>query len=388
MVRSFNFTRIPNIVFGSGSRKRIPGIVKGFGNNIILVTGKKSFLSGTRGHKILNELKNNGIRFEIVGISNEPTPEDVDNAVNMLKGSNIECVLSIGGGSVIDAGKAISAMATVEGSVKDYLEGVGELNHPGTKIPFIAMPTTSGTGSEATKNAVISMIGENGFKKSLRHDNFVPEYAIIDPELTINCPPEISAPAGMDAFTQLVESFLSVKSSIMTDALALNGIEKLVNSIEITVRNGSDIKARENMAYAALLSGITLANAGLGVIHGFAQPLGSLFPIPHGIVCGTLMAPANEISLNKVLEEENTRILNKYARLGSFINCNLIKEHELASAFIQYLNELTEKLRIPKLSRYNINESHFDRVIQSTDLKNHPINLNHGDLRQILTLRV
>ena len=165
------------------------------------------------------------IKFQKVVVNSEPSPELVDETVQKYSAEKIDVVVSIGGGSVIDAGKAISAMLNTSGSVREYLEVVGNKEHPGTKVPFIAVPTTSGTGSEATKNAVISKLGKDGFKRSLRHDNLVPDVALIDPELTLNCPPDITAAAGMDCFTQLAEAYLSGKSNDYTDALATRRLQ-------------------------------------------------------------------------------------------------------------------------------------------------------------------
>ena len=190
----------------------------------------------------------------------------------------IDVVLSTGGGSVIDAGKAVSAMLRVEGSVAEYLEDVGTRKHPGTKVPFVAVPTTAGTGCEATRNAVLSRVGPDGFKKSLRHDNFLPDAAVVDPVLTLSCPPDITAACGLDALTQLLESFVSTKASVLTDVLALSGLEHIGNSLVPACTNsGQDIDMRANLSYAALMSGITLTSAGLGTVHGFASSIGGLF---------------------------------------------------------------------------------------------------------------
>lgn len=188
MVKPFQFARLPKIYFGNGKIADLPGIIKTYGKSVILVTGKHSFISSIYAENLFHEFEMNGIKYHHVIISEEPSPDVIDQAVRRFNDVDIKVVVGIGGGSVLDGGKAISAMMYRNEPVKDFLEGVGNKEHPGTKVPFIAIPTTSGTGSEVTKNAVISQIGPHGFKRSLRHDHFVPDNAVVDPELTLNCP--------------------------------------------------------------------------------------------------------------------------------------------------------------------------------------------------------
>jgi alcohol dehydrogenase class IV len=384
----FQVSRIPYLHFGAGARHNLIAICKKYGKNLLLVTGKSSFDNSSIGIELSNQLHREEFNIERCSIANEPSANDIDSIVGFVKKKKIHCVVSIGGGSVIDAGKAVSAMIPVDGGIEDYLEGIGLKNHSGEKIPFIAMPTTSGTGSEATKNAVISKLGENGYKKSLRHNNFIPEYAIIDPEFTLDCPPDITASTGMDAFTQLVESFLSTQSNVFTDNLALDGIRRIIHSLEKAVVQGNDIEARENIAYAAYLSGVTLANAGLGVIHGFAQPLGSMFSIPHGVVCGTLMGISNRITYEKAFRDNQyVSIQQKYHQLGNLLSDNN-KPENLAYQFINYLESLTQRLKIKYLSEYGIKESDLKNVARQTGLKNHPVSLSEEDLLVILKSRL
>jgi alcohol dehydrogenase class IV len=275
-------------------------------------------------------------------------------------------------------------------SVHDFLEGVGTKVHPGTKVPFIAIPTTSGTGSEATKNAVISQIGPLGFKKSLRHDHFVPDIAIVDPELMLECPPDITAASGMDCFTQLLEAYLSPKATPMTDALAFDAIGKLKNALPKAWRMGQDIEARSDMAYAALASGICLANAGLGAVHGFASSIGGLFVVPHGVVCGTLMAPANAVTVKRLkLHNSSHPALFKYAALGNLFSGEEQKsQFYYIDRFIEILTEWTETMNISRLGKYGIKHSDFDKIVSMTDVKNNPIKLNKEDLIEILEARL
>ena len=231
MVKPFQFARLPRILFREGILSELPDQVMVFGRKAVLVTGKSSFMGSSYAVRLLSDFADKGIGVQHVTIRGEPSPADIDSAVDSLKSEAIDLVVGIGGGSVLDAGKAVSAMMYKYESVKRFLEGVGDMDHPGTRLPYIAIPTTSGTGSEATKNAVISETGKNGFKKSLRHDNFVPDLAMIDPELTFDCPPDITAASGMDCFTQLTEAYLSDKSVGFTDALAMEGLKAVKNSL-------------------------------------------------------------------------------------------------------------------------------------------------------------
>jgi alcohol dehydrogenase class IV len=310
----------------------------------------------------------------------------IDNASGRLKNEQIDAVVSIGGGSVMDAGKALSAMMYKTESVREYLEGVGTRDHPGTKLPFIAIPTTSGTGSEATKNAVISQTGKDGFKKSLRHDNFVPDIAVVDPMLTESCPQTITAASGMDCFTQLTESFLSDKSCEYTDALAWEGLKAIKSSLLESYLNGGDVEARSNMSFAALTSGICLANAGLGAVHGFASSIGGMFVIPHGVICGTLMASANAINVNKLkMGNNNNPAFRKYSRLGKlFLKEENKSDEYYTDGFVEFLRKVSEDLRLPRLGQYGIKEKDLEAICTITELKNNPIKLDIEDLIKIL----
>ena len=389
MAQLFKFSKLPLIHFGTGKLSSLPVILKQYGRNVILVTGRKSFINSVYGQDLLNSFRKNRINHHHIIISGEPSPEIIDQSVKNLEKQHIDAVIGIGGGSVLDAGKAISAMMYKDDSVLDYLEGVGNKEHPGTKIPFVAVPTTSGTGSEATKNAVISRIGEKGFKKSLRHDNFVPDITIVDPELTLNCPQEITAASGMDCFTQLTESYLSDKSNEYTDALSIEGLKAIKTSLKPAYYNGRDIVARTGMSFAALTSGICLANAGLGVVHGFASSIGGLYNIPHGIVCGTLMAASNELIIKKLRKGYGIpETLKKYALLGElFLDEKGENEDYYIDGFLEYLHLLTDELKLPGLKAYGINKNDLEKICQITDCKNNPVKLDTSDLMEILLQR-
>ena len=391
MTPPYHISNTPELLKGCGAADAITDLTTRYEGPVLIITGGSTWKNIGFLPDFLEELKS-GNRFAgLVKIVHEPSPDDIDDAVKRYQDKEMGCVVSIGGGSVIDAGKAISAMLKSEGSVKDYLEGIGSRIPTGRKVPFIAVPTTAGTGSETTQNAVISEQGPEGFKKSLRHMNYVPNIAVVDPALTVSCPPGTTAASGMDAFTQLVESYLSTRANPFTDALAFDAIGRIYGSLELAYRDGRNIAARSEIAYAATISGITLANAGLGVVHGFAQPLGSFFGIPHGVVCGTLMAAANSVTARKLTSDgpSRTSAFKKYVQIGKLFAGGHTKNDAYYLDFcISELERLTSELQLPLLSDYGVEEKHFDEIVTFTGLKYHPIKLNEEDLKEILGRRL
>lgn len=390
MVKPFQFAKVPKILFRNGMIADLPGIIKPYGKKIVLVTGKNSFIKSRNAGILFHEFGKADIGYHIITVTGEPSPDIIDLAVKKFNNEDINLVIGIGGGSVLDAGKAISAMMYKPESVMEFLEGVGNRDHPGTKIPYIAIPTTSGTGSEATKNAVISQIGKNGFKRSLRHDNLVPDIALVDPELTLNCPPDITAASGMDCFTQLIEAYLSDKSNKYTDALAIEGFKSIKSSLKRSYTNGEDIEARAGMSFAALISGICLANAGLGVVHGFASSIGGMYNIPHGLVCGTLMAISNEVNVRELRKKSNNiTALKKYAFLGElFLDEKGKTDKYYMDGFIRFLHDLTQELKLPGLRTCGLQEKDVELVCKKTEIKNNPIKLAVEDLIEIVLKRL
>lgn len=393
MVNPFKLAATPQIIFGSGKIKLLPKLIENYarlpvsqGKSVLLVTGNSSFVQSENWDMMHVQFESAKIKWKHFIIGKEPTPEIIDACVTNFSNQEIGVVVAIGGGSVMDAGKAISAMLKEEGSVKNYLEGVGNKNPSGNKVPFIAIPTTSGTGSEATKNAVISEIGNEGFKKSLRHDNYVPDIALLDPVLTLNCPKSITAQSGMDAFTQLLESYLSTNSNPMTDSLAVDGIRKIRDGLKSAVMDGSDLKAREKMAYASMLSGITLANAGLGTVHGFASSIGGFFDVPHGLVCARMMSPVNRLTVDKLrIKEPGGHGLYKYARIGKLFSADKNSSDDLyIDLLLEIIEKWTEEFEIKKLSEFGVQESDFARIISMTGNKYNPIDLDAGELEEAL----
>ncbi len=386
-MKTFVFSKTSDLIFGKGSIRHLSKVVRNFGTRVLFITGKDSFHKACWKDNVLSELK----EFEIVHISEsgEPTSDTVNNHLYFLRKNNFDCVVSVGGGSIIDLGKALSAMLTVNEDIECYLEGLPQYRlHPGYKIPFIAIPTTAGTGSEATKNAVISKIGKNGYKRSLRHNNFIPNVAIIDPELHFTCPAYVTACSGMDALTQLIESYLSPQANEITDIFAEKGIQLIFKSLKKVYINPVDIDSRSNMALAAYFSGITLANAGLGAVHGFASSIGGMYEIPHGAICGCLLPKTLEKNLNKMIRiySENDPMIQKINFLYHAISesHNNITIQNKIDSIIEKITKISTEINIPNLKQLNVSENDFLEIIAKTQTKNNPVPLDKNELYEIL----
>lgn len=390
-VPSFTLTRGPRLIFGAGRLSEIGKLAAAYGHRILLLTGHRS---NKEADIVLAALTKLGFRVSRTRVQGEPTVALVDQLVEKYRPEGIELVIGMGGGSVMDAAKAVSAMLPNDASVRAYLEGVGDRLHNGKKVPFIAIPTTSGTGSEATRNAVLREAGEQGFKKSLRHDNLAPDLALIDPQLMLSCPPTITAACGLDALTQLLESYVSTGANPLTDALAFSGILHFKAGFLPAYREGAvNLAARGAMAYAALMSGITLSAAGLGVVHGLAGPLGGFFDIPHGVACGSLMAVATGVNIHWLrhhAEREEAELhLAKYAMVGHMLSDKEPKDiNEGCDLLVEALNNLINETAIPRLDAFGVKETDLEKVVAAADLKNNPARLSPEDLLNILKLRL
>ncbi|MGK7873502.1 MAG: iron-containing alcohol dehydrogenase [Xenococcaceae cyanobacterium] len=393
VINPFNFAKVPPIYFGAGKLQLLPEIIgKLKGKTVLLVTGSKSLQASGKLQLLQELLENARIASERVICDREPTTSIIDGICAEKRKLAIDVVVAIGGGSVIDAGKAISAMLPHENSIFDHLEGVGlGIPHSGIKIPYIAVPTTSGTGGEVTKNAVISEVGANGYKKSLRHENLVPDAVIVDGELLTSCPRHVTAACGMDAFTQLLEPYLSPGASPLTDAIAWSGMEAIEDNLLAACGEGANnIAVREKMAYASLMSGIALANAGLGIVHGLASPLGGFFPIPHGVVCGTLMAAAVRANWQALrVRNPDSPAVDKMARLGELLDGKPGRSKEYyCDALVNILEEWTEILDLPRLGEYGIQKQDMDKILAKTSNRNNPIELTCEEIQALVEQRL
>jgi alcohol dehydrogenase class IV len=394
MMTPFSITRLPRIEFGSGLIARLPALAARYGNTALLITGASSLQRSPAWPEIENGLQSAGIAWHRESVSGEPSPQTVDNFAQRYRNRGIDVVIGIGGGSVLDAAKAIAGLLRIDKPVTDFLEGVGpELPYKGPAAPFIAVPTTAGTGSEATKNAVLSVAGKDGYKKSFRDEQLVPEYALLDPDLLATCPPPLIAADGMDALTQLLESYLSIKANPITDALALSGLETARDSLLPWYENRDDQnQARSGMAYAALLSGVCLAQTGLGSVHGLASPLGAFFPIPHGVVCGTLVGAATRVNIDALLARDaDSPALDKYARVAELLCQRTFPTREQAwQELLKLLDDWTRRLHLPTLDHYGIQVSDFGQVVaqsRGSSMKTNPIVLTDEEICSILHQR-
>ncbi len=392
-MKDFRIASLPELVFGSGAVYILPEILTGKGiDRVIMITGGKSLDASGNWKKTADSFRKAGIVFERHTVTGEPSPDVVDEITREARSFKALGIIGIGGGSVIDAAKAVAAMAEEPLGVREYLEGVGTSRPSGKRLFLAAVPTTAGTGSEATKNAVISETGPGGFKKSLRHDAYVPDAAVLDPMLALDCPAQVSAASGLDAVTQLLESYVSVNANAFTDTLALEGLVKAGRSLERVILTGRDEMARGDMAYAAYLSGVALANAGLGVVHGAAGVLGGMKDIPHGTACGTLLYESTRMIIGKLAEGgNNSRYFSKkFSRAGYALSGrdDAFDYQEGMDLLLDQLARWQELLDDGRLSSYGFTAEDLKDVSYKTDIKQTPVKLEPHEVEALLLSRL
>ncbi|OHD79343.1 MAG: alcohol dehydrogenase [Spirochaetes bacterium RIFOXYC1_FULL_54_7] len=379
MPLSFEFATASLIIFGSGSMAKAGPAARQLGSKALLVTGRHP----ERHALLLDALASQGISFGHIQVSGEPTVDDARKAAELGRKAGCDFVIGCGGGSVIDLAKASAALLTNHGDPLDYLEVVGRgQTFSKQPAPCMAIPTTSGTGSEVTRNAVLSS-PEHGVKASLRHPGMLPALALVDPELCLAMPPELTASTGLDALTQLLEAFISIKANPLTDGFCRQGLPLAVRSLAKAFNDGSDLAAREDMSLASLLGGLALANAGLGVVHGFAGPVGGAFPIAHGTICAALLPQAMKANLAALrLRLPGSPALAKLEEFAHMAGCGSAEEG------MAWLENLCRELEIPSLSGYGIQPGDFpslvDKARQASSMKGNPVELTEGELRGIL----
>ena len=351
------------------------------GNRALVVTGK----SRERAQPLLDHLSQNHIQTELFCVSGEPLLETVRAGVAGASATDAQIVIAMGGGSALDSGKAIAAMLRNPGDLLDYLEVIGRgksLAQP--SVPFIAIPTTSGTGSEVTRNAVLGS-PEHRSKVSLRSSTMLPSLALVDPELTRDLPPALTAATGLDALTQLIEPYVCVRANPVTDGFCIEGIRRAAASLLTAVENGEDAVARENMSLASVLGGMSLANAGLGAVHGMAGPFGGMFDAPHGAICAALLPCVMEANV-RALEQRSPECpaLHRYEEIARLLTG---RANASTSGGIEWVRKLVERVKIPPLRTYGAKPGDAPELIEKSQransMKANPIPLTNDELNQV-----
>ncbi|MEN8115613.1 MAG: iron-containing alcohol dehydrogenase [Bacteroidota bacterium] len=374
----FQFATASQIIFGNNSIAKVPGLVSGMGKKVFLVTGKNSERALTLTKQFSQETE-----VSIIQVESEPTIEVVDAGVELARKNGCNVVVGFGGGSVIDSAKAIAALVPNKGELMDYLEVIG-FGKPlvESPLPCIAIPTTAGTGAEVTKNSVIKST-EHNVKVSLRSNLMYPDVAVVDPVLTWSMPPALTATTGADALTHLLETFVSNQANPFIDMLCREGLQRISHSLLNAFDDGNNKQARESIAMASMLGGMALANVKLGAVHGFAGPMGGMFPIPHGEICACLMPAVVEMNI-EAMKEKNSD-LSKFDELAQIFTGN---ENAIAADGIVWMENLIRELQIPALSELGLTETDFPELVEkaknASSMKGNPVELTDDQLTWIL----
>lgn len=381
MLQPFEFLSPGRIVFGRGCSDRMIPAAAGFGRRALVVVGRDPSRHAAR----LEGLAQAGLSFEVLSVPVEPTIELVRRGVSLARAAAVEVVVGLGGGSALDAAKAVAVLVPQRGDVLDYLEVIGGgqgLEDKG--LPVIAIPTTAGTGTEVTRNAVLAS-PEHRVKASLRSPRLVPRLALVDPDLSSTMPPPVTAGTGVDALTQLIEPFVSLRAGPLTDGLCREGLRLAARSLARAVRDGGDA-ARDDMALAATLSGLALANAGLGIVHGLAGPVGGMVPAPHGAICGALLAAGMDVNLRALrTRDPESAVLGRFDEIGRLLTG---RESARADDGVRWVADLTSEIGIPPLSTYGLEQAMVPEVIEralvASSTRTNPVRLTSEELAEIV----
>lgn len=372
------------ILFGPGATRQVPEIVAGLASRVMVVCGS----TPERYEWLLTALAARGLATIVYSVAGEPSVAVAEEALRRAREHAATAVIGIGGGSALDVAKAVAGLLVNDGDLVDYLEVVGK-GQPLTKraAPMIAIPTTAGTGSEATRNAVLE-VPEKGVKVSMRSPLLIPAWAVVDPELTLDLPPGPTATSGFDALAQLLESFVSVKANALTDALCREALPRVGRSLRTACLNGRDLSARCDMALGALFSGIALANAGLGAVHGLAGPLGGMLHAPHGALCAALLAPVIEINVRALRSRApDSPALARYEEVARLVTG---KPQATVADLLAWIQTLAAEVRIPRLSQLGLLKSQYPQAVErsqaASSMKGNPIALLDQEIAEILDL--
>lgn len=378
----FEFATATRIVFGPGTLKEAGPLARSLGSRALVVTGKSTGRAAT----FLDQLKSSHVAVELFSIPSEPTLALVESGVAQARGTGCDCVISFGGGSAIDAGKAMAGLLANPGPVLDYVEVIGQ-GRPLTRapLPFMAIPTTAGTGAEVTRNAVLAS-PEHRVKASLRSPLLLARVALVDSELTLGLPPSTTANTGLDALTQVIEPYVCVRANPMTDAFCVEGMRRVARSLRRAWRDGSDAQARDDMALASLLGGLALANAGLGAVHGLAAPIGGMFSTPHGAVCAALLPAVMETNLEALrARDPKSPVLGRYQEVGQILTGRL---QATAEDGVHWVRELCREFAISPLAHWGIDQADHEalanKAAEASSMKANPVVLNHEEITEVL----
>ncbi|HKI87956.1 MAG TPA: iron-containing alcohol dehydrogenase [Draconibacterium sp.] len=380
---NFEFATASRIIFGNHVSDKLPELLAGMGKRVLLVTGKNS----ARHQPFIDLLTGADFKVTLYQIPSEPTIEIIDAGVNAARKNQCQIVVGIGGGSVIDGAKAIAAMVPNPGELLDYLEVIGRgkaLSQ--APLPCVAVPTTSGTGAEVTKNSVIKSTQHN-VKVSLRSNLMYPDVALVDPVLTVSLPKDITATTGTDALTHLLETFVSNQANPFIDMYCREGMKRISRSLVKAFNDGSDLEARENMSIASMLGGMALANVKLGAVHGFAGPMGGMFPVPHGAVCACLLPAVMEMNIQVLTGQKMEEKLFKYHEVAKILTGT---DNATVTDGILWVNEMVRVLEIPSLSEFGVTQVHFTELVEkakdASSMKGNPVLLSSEQLTTILEM--
>ena len=378
----FEFATATRIIFGDGTIQQVPPLAAEMGSRAFVVTGR----SIERAEPLLEQLSKHRIKCVTFSVPGEPTTTIAKAAVLQACQAKSDLVIGIGGGSALDTGKVVAAMLTNSGQLEDYLEVVGR-GKPLTQrpVPYIAIPTTAGTGAEVTHNAVLG-VPEHRRKVSMRSPLMLPRMAVVDPVLTHSMPPSVTASTGLDALTQLMEVYVSNKANPLTDGICREGLKRAGRSLRQAYEDGSNRTAREDMAIASLFSGLALANAKLGAVHGLAGPLGGMISAPHGVICARLLPLVCEANV-KALQGRTagSPALARYDEIAKLLTGTATAQAIDGLAWVQ---ELCAALKVPPLAKFALKEQDFPTVVaksrKSSSMKGNPVTLTDDELMEIL----
>jgi len=378
----FEFATATRILFGKGKINEVGDLAARVGRRALVVTGQNQ----SRAEMLLDVLKNAGIQVTCFAVNSEPPVAQARQGVELGRGEGCDLVIGFGGGSAMDAGKAIAILLTNEGDVYDYLEGVGKgkaFTQPST--PFIAIPTTAGTGSEVTRNAVLGAT-EFEVKVSMRSPRMLPLLALVDPSLTYSVPPKITAYSGLDALTQLIEPYLSNSPNPLTDAVCREGIRRAARSLLKAYQDGYDEAAREDMSIAALFSGLALANAKLGAVHGFSGTLGGSLNAPHGAICARLLPVVMSTNARALRERApQSETLRRFDHVAQLLTGN---SSARAADGITWVYDICAAVDIPSLSTFGLKRDDFPSIVErsakANSMRGNAIVLTQDEMTEIL----